>query len=485
MLTFIYQGRDELVKDIHTEWQNSTPRRIALSGPGGVGKTELSISIVENLGPMQYVLWLRACDGKKLHQDLITAAEDLRIELMRFNNDNDLVIGEDRRGAAFYFSPVSVSDLVNILKRWLRSIPDDNSRILVVLDDLDGLDPKLHEEYSLLFSGNALDLIYTTRDPWMADSGMFWEAFRFDVPSLQIDEAVHVLEHVSRGPRPTTQVSSSTANLEGEAARNFQMQQVATRLGALPGAIILGSHYMKDSLGLNRNVDSFQEFLELWDQDSDSKPENNISRSNILRSHRAMLKYRHSMLSSFRVSVERLGRNTQIVKDADNNVADIKEDPRTSESGIGSKEEDGTSGHRKAYSLELLELLSAMDLCEISQNDLREFRSALSRAKHDLQGDLRRVPEFSDVVSRPQRLKYSISINDCISELIKVSLVTERPTDGALVLNNVTKACALLVPMSISLENRLAVQDSAKKVWMRWKGKSVNPEIATTRNQIR
>ena len=428
---------------------------------------------------MRYVLWLRACDNKKLQQDLVTAAVDLRNELMRFNND-DLATGkEDRQGAAFYLSPVSVSDLVNILKRWLRSTPDDNSRILVILDDLDGLDVKLHEENSLLFSGHALDLIYTTRDPWMADHGMFWEASKFNVPSLEIDEAVHVLERVSRDHRPSTRkVSNGTAInpsvLEGQVSRKVQMQKIAARLGALPAAIILGSHYMKDSLGSKWNIDSFQEFLDLWDQDGDGKPENNMNRSNILRSHRAMLKYRHSMLSSFRVSVERLGRNANIAMVSTNDVADIDDGSWMGESGIILREEAGSSSNRQAYSLELLQLLSAMDLCEISQHDLSEFKSALSRAKHDLQDNLRRVPDFSDVVSRPQHPKYSISINDCISELIKVSLVAERPTDGTLVLNNVIKACALLVPESISPEDRVAVQDSAKKVWMRWKGKSVN-----------
>ena len=447
-----------------------------MSGLGGVGKTELSISIVDKLGPIRYILWLRACDNKKLQQDLVTAAVDLRNELMRFDIDDELATGKDRPGAAFYLSPVSVSDLVNILKRWLRSTPDDNSRILVVLDDLDGLDVKLHEENSLLFSGHALDLIYTTRDPWMADHGMFWEASKFDVPSLQINEAVHVLERVSRDHRPSTQeVSNGTAiNPEGEVARKVQMQKIAARLGALPAAIILGSHYMKDSLGSKWNVDSFQEFLDLWDQDGDGKPDNSISRSNILRSHRAMLKYRHSMLSSFRVSVERLGRNVNIAKESNNDVADIDEGSWMDESGIGLREEAGSSNNRQAYSLELLQLLSAMDLCEISQHDLSEFKSALSRAKHDFQDNLRRVPEFSDVVSRAQHPKYSISINDCISELIKVSLVAERPTDGTLVLNSVTKACVLLVPESISSEDRVAVQDSARKVWMRWKGKSVN-----------
>lgn len=470
------------MKDIHTEWQNSTPRRIALSGLGGVGKTELSISIVNKLGPKRYVLWLRACDEDKLQQDLVTAAEDLRNELMRFNIDNELAIGEDRRGAAFYFSPVSVSDLVNILKRWLRSSPDDNSRILVVLDDLDGLDPELHEKYSLLFSGHALDLIYTTRDPWMADPGMFWEAFKFDVPSLEIDEAVNILEHVSRDHRPTTQeVSGGTAVktsiLEGETTRKVQMQKVATRLGALPAAIILGSHYIKDSLGSKWNVDRFQEFLELWDSDG-GNPYHNISRSNILTSHRAMLKYRHSMLSSFRVSVARLGRNVHIVEEANNDVADIDGSSWPGESGMELRARAGISDTRKAYCLQLLELLSAMDLCEISQNDLSAFKSALFRAKHDVQGNLRRVPEFSDVTSRPQQPNYGISINDCISELIKVSLLTERPTDGTIVLNNVTKACALLVPTSISPEDRVAVRDSAKKVWIQWKRKSFNEKTA-------
>ena len=168
-----------------------------MSELGGVGKTELSISMVERLGPIPYVIWLRASDDQILQQDLEKAARDLRNELLRFEHGSNRS-NENGNTAAFYFSGVAMTDLLGILERWCKEKPDDGSQILVVLDDLGGLEPSHHERYHRMFTGEALHLVYTTRDPSMADKGMLWEAVYFDVPSLQVDDAVKMLEHFSK-----------------------------------------------------------------------------------------------------------------------------------------------------------------------------------------------------------------------------------------------------------------------------------------------
>ena len=279
------------------------PRRISLSGPGGVGKTELSISIAERQSSMRYILFLRASDHENLQRDLATAALDLRNELLRFESDNHQVTGEDHNAAAFYFSGSPVRGLVNILKRWLKATPDDGSRILVILDDLDGLEPSNHEEYSLMFSGDALDLIYTTRDPSMAELGMLWPAARFDVPALQVSEAADVLAHFSKDNRATGTRSISSSALDTSRSKNdtineSQIEDIATRLGALPAAIVIGSHYLQDKLGSKWNSDCYQRFLDSWDQES--------GKNQIMNSRRAILKYRHSMLATYNISLQRL-----------------------------------------------------------------------------------------------------------------------------------------------------------------------------------
>ena len=429
-------GRDSLVEKIHHVWLESTQRRISLSGIGGSGKTELSISLVGKLDRERYVLWLRASDHRVLEEDLITAAEDLRHELLRFDITNNPTTGEDRSAAAFYFSSVPVKDLLSILKRWLNAMPADELRTLVILDDLDGLEPSDHEEYSRMFAGDSLDLIYTTRDPSMADLGMLWEAVDFDVPSLQLDKAVQVLEHYLRDSAST----QHTSEPEHENVRRLDMENVARCLGELPAAIAMSSHYMKDSLGFRWNSDSFTGFLNKWNQ-SDGK-------GSILQAHRAMLKYRHSIFASYQVSLQRLRRNIKTIS--------------------------------WEYCLLLLQLLSAMDLHELSLSDILKLKSALPVAWPDLQGAVRLGPDSSDEVTEMGAPGFENSIDQCLTELVKVSLLTMRSSDGTLLLNNVTKACALLVPISISSNKRAAIGNSARRVLSDWSREDVKTEIDQT-----
>lgn len=421
------------------------PQPILLSGLGGVGKTELSISVVEKLSSRGYVLWLRASDDGVLEQDIIKAAEELRHELLRFDASNDISTREDRRASAFYFSPVSVTDLVTILRRWLKAIPDGNQRTLVILDDLDGLNPVHHEKYRLMFAGDAVDVIYTARDPSMADLSMLWQAINFDVPSLQVDEAVKLLELLAQSNRPTRKPLSASSiimrppKVELDNVMKWQMENVAKCLGALPAAIATGSHYMKDSLGSRWDPDSYGKFVWSWNHDDGKR--------SILQSHRATLKYRDSVLASFEVSLQRLRRNIENIASHD-----------TLEENC----------------LRLLRLLSAMDVNEISRRDLLDLKGALPIALSDLLNIPHPLLQFSELVTTMLTHGFGLSIDQCLTELIKVSLLTERSSDRTLLLNSVTKACALLVPMTISSDEKAALEVIAKEVQGHWTRKAVD-----------
>ena len=439
LLTCISIGRENLLEDILQVWQDATPRGVMLSGLGGAGKTELSIALVEKLNLQGYVLWLRASHHQTLEQDLITAAEELRHELLRFDASSDPAAAEDRRSSTFYFPPVHVTELVAILKRWLKTQPDGAQRKLLVLDDLDGLDQEQHEKYSMLFSGDAVDLIYTARDPSMADPSMLWEALNFDVPSLQVNDAVKMLERFERHNHSTQgrldkRPVEDPSNPHDDNVKAAQMTDVATCLGGLPAAVTMGSHYMKDNLASKWNPDSYAEFLDLWAQDDGKR--------NILESHRATLKYRHSLLASFEVSLHRLRRN----------IAQLPSHDTLEE-----------------CCLVLLQLFSALNMEQISRYDIAELRIELRAALSHLQD---RPAIFKDPVMEQLLKDLENTLDQCLTEMVKVSLLTERPNDGTLLLNNITKVCALIVlPDTVPLEKKAAIEDSFRVITEHWKPK--------------
>ena len=61
----------------------------------------------------------------------------------------------------------------------------------------------------------------------------------------------------------------NASGLQDDTNRAGQMRDIVTRLGALPAAIIIGSHYIEDNLGSKSNPDSYKKFLDSWDQDGD------------------------------------------------------------------------------------------------------------------------------------------------------------------------------------------------------------------------
>ena len=402
-----------------------------------MGKTELSIKFIERLSSQRFVFWLRASKESLLQQDLAQAARDLRNELLRFHAGNVSREVDDRTMAAFYCSPITISELNDTFKVWLKTVPEDGSRIVVILDDLDGLElMRHHEDYSHIFAGEALDLIYTTRDPSLSDRGMLWEATLFDVPPLQTDEALAVMEQSAADNRSVRRQSSldHDPNPEELDARATTMRRVVTHLGGVPAAVIMGSHYMKDILGSRGDLDGYKGFLRSW-ADHNSK-------CGILQSHRAMLRYRHSILASFEVSLFRLRKNLK---------------------------NSGKSNSYTELCLLLLRTLSALDVNVMSRHEFSVFKSALRVISPDLSDRLFSLTSPFPTDAQQILLTRKTWIGECLTHLLRVSLLTERLDDGALMLNNVTKACLLLVPVQISSDQRDALEDIAREVKEIWR----------------
>ena len=100
----------------------------------------------------------------------------------------------------------------------MKSTRDESSRILVILDDLDGLDLDHHRNMSRMFAANTLDLIHTARDPLMAEKDMVWEARDFEVPSLQGEHVAGLLQdcmEVSRRRRNQRKIDSTVQAVSG------------------------------------------------------------------------------------------------------------------------------------------------------------------------------------------------------------------------------------------------------------------------------
>ena len=108
---------------------------------------------------------MRATSAKNLAEDLRTAALDLKPELLRF--DRNLAIPE-QSGATTSLSHsrgTRLDELLELLKVWLRTAEAGHSKILLILDDLDGLEPSELSKLSEMISGDHVEVIYSTRDP--------------------------------------------------------------------------------------------------------------------------------------------------------------------------------------------------------------------------------------------------------------------------------------------------------------------------------
>lgn len=164
----------------------------------------------------------------------------------------------------------------------------------MILDDLDGLDIAHHRIISRMFAADTLNLIYTGRDPLLAETGMIWEAKNFEVPPLEEEHAAVLLQDFIMDCRSQrrNQKLSDLLNKAMPDTDRVMTADVVNRLGALPAAITIASHYAKDHF---KSLDRL-----LPDLDN----------GHILQFRRDGTKYTHTLLESFEVSKGRLQRNT-------------------------------------------------------------------------------------------------------------------------------------------------------------------------------
>ena len=402
-------------RERRVSWNKAPPGRLLLILDNlGCRKTELSLWMINRLGPHLFTLWFRAGDLSAFQEDLLTSALYLKNELLRFNT-SQIIRGkarETQRDPQLYFSDTDPTSLTFYLEVWMNSTFED-SRILVILDDLDGLENDQHPEVSRKFTAETLDLVYTTRDPSMSGPGLIWEAENFEVPPLEEDHAGRLLEILMRDYRVRSQ--RRTSGRTQTYAKTELTGEIVKRLGSLPAAIVIGFHFVKDTSILGVTAETLER--ELY----------NYGVANLLHYRPPTLKYTHSILESFEVSKSRLKRNVRAGE---------------------------TQETLYELSLMVLQLLSVLHLGSFSQKTLAMLCDMLG---DDRRSDHRPLWQFL------RSARYS-EVCRCVKELIHVSLLSEADSDGIITLNELTISCCILVPRSISMYERTLLKSVAESI---------------------
>ena len=373
--------------------------------------------MIEMLSEHQFVLWFRANEWGVFEEDLMTSALHLKSELLRFDSAPADSQGgrESRKYPRPYCPDAGATSLTKTLEVWTRSMQDEPSKILVVLDDLDGLDVAHHKKISHMFAPETLDLIYTARDPLMADNGMIWEAQHFEVPGLQGEHAAALFEDFMTASRFRRR-NQRSCHPSDETAVSVKIAEVVNHVGALPAAIIIASHYVKDHSSSMTTLKSLEWLIDDW------------GNGQMLQFRRDTAKYIYTIVESFEVSKTRLERNTQ-----------------------GKPNKD-----LYRLSLTVLKLLSVLRLDTIELKYIDFLCKALGehfrgRDESTLDIDLQFLSDNCGIMNR------------CITELTRVSLLSSPDADGRIKLNILTMSCVLLTPQKMmSHVERLKLEDFAK-----------------------
>ena len=356
--------------------------------------------MIDQLGPRQIVIWLRASSAKTLEEDLLTAALDLKSELLKFES-REISFPEPRTGeieGLVYSSGARLNYLVELLKVWLRTAQAHQSKILIVLDDLDGLQPRKLPELAELISGDHTEVIYSTRDPMMADQTSYMYAANFDVPPLDPSDARDLFVQL-KNPHPALAHLRSPGTVDSLSSLEAEdVFRLVTRVGQLPAGIVNATHYFKDNYA-SANPYALSAFLAKWEGTEAVK-------EGLLQFRRRTFIYPHSMQASFEISSSRLKRNIGT------------EDPRLYTS-----------------SLCLLYLLSIMDISYFARSELEGLCAPLEK-----------FLDFENVENTALRYLSSdtSAAHRCVTELLHVSLLSDSEDEGILFLNCMTQACVWL-----------------------------------------
>ena len=299
----------------------------------------------------------------------------------------------------FYTSDQRLNHLQEILFAWLRNGRFDDSKVLVILDDVDGLKTSELSDLSNMISSDQVEVIYTTRDPMIADPSSHMQASNFTVAPLQPATANGLLQRLRYPTSPgiTHQMHNSIGPPEGEIELTSRL---TASLGHLPAAIINASHFLVDNYG-SANPYAMQAFLRRWESDD--------TRHEILQYRRRTTRYPYTIRASYEISVRRLKRNTE-------------------------------TGPERLFlcSLTLLRLLCFMNVESFTQDQLEGLKVLLV---DPIISDSENVEVRTSLEHISQDI---IPIFRCITELVHVSLLSSSDGTGVVVINSLIKACVQL-----------------------------------------
>ena len=283
----------------------------------------------------------------------------------------------------------------DLLKVWLRTAQAHKSKTLIVLDDLDGLEPSELPELSELISGDHIEVIYSTRDPMMADQTSYMYAANFDVPPLKPRDAQDLYERL-KNPHPALAHLRSPGIEDTSSSRETEnISKLVAKVGHLPAGIINATHYFKDNFA-SANPYALRNFLGRWEGSE-------AVRNGLLNFRRRAFIYPHTIQASFEVSSSRLKRNLGTENPLLYNC-----------------------------SLCLLQLLSMMNVSEFARNELESLCALLERFLDSEQVENTVLRYLSSDTSVAHR---------CVTELVHVSLLSDPGNGDVLLLNNLTKEC--------------------------------------------
>lgn len=318
-----------------------------------------------------------------------------------------------------YFGEPARSPDQKSLELWLQSDEAHSRRILLILDDLDGIDVSLRKRIRRHLVTSAADCIFTTRDPLMAAKGGDWDAVSFEVPRLEEPASIILMRYLMSGnpngeapERELTELTGPsfqaypelTASTVKADPENDVMSQVVNRLGGSPAAILISCGFAKAHHVSQPVHECLRQFLRDW------TPED------LVMYRWDDMTYPYTLCKSFELSKSRLLRNTS---------------------------ESQPYPEYKPCILILL-VLSALDLDVFGDGVMKRlctyFESLLNEESPLLQ-PLRTSPKNSFIEDLKTLTKES-RLRACITQLTRVSLL-KRIGHDSIRLDALTRICAL------------------------------------------
>ena len=398
---------------------------------------------MDELGERAFVIWLGAGSYQRFQDDLIAAAIDLQDEFIGPGAGNlppTIHQHQSNRGYGFsYTSDQRLNHLQEMLRAWLRNGRFVDSKVLVVLDDVDGLGTSELSDISNLISSDQVEVIYTTRDPTIADPSSHMQANNFEVAPLQPATADGLLRRLGNPTSPGITHRRHNGN-DPSKEETECTSKITAALGHLPAAIINASHFLIDSFG-SGNSHAMQAYLHRWESDG--------TRHEILQYRHRTTRYPYTMQESYEVSVRRLKRNTQ-----------------TGPKGLF------------LCSLSLLRLLCFMNVESFAQDQIEDLRKLLGKF-------VTSKTEQSEVrASLEDMSKDIIPIFRCITELGHVSLSSFSAGTNIMVINSLIKACALQCKqdsLNMQLDDVASLMIEAEAAYLKQAADEISTHWAPTR----